>query len=55
MSKQWWENDPIASDDSSSKAGNWWEKDPVADGGAAPKKIWSARLAMSLVTLPLPL
>lgn len=38
MSKQWWENDPIASDDSSSKAGNWWEKDPVADGGAAPKK-----------------
>lgn len=36
MSKQWWENDPIASD--GAKSGNWWENDPVADQPEKPKK-----------------
>jgi hypothetical protein len=39
MAKEWWENDPIASEGSGSNADNWWEKDPVADAGpATPKK-----------------
>ncbi len=30
MSKQWWENDPIASEGAEAGAEKWWENDPVA-------------------------